>query len=306
MTAGAGAGPVPYPGQVVRKAEQLTDPTRQGRGRGTGASAGRRQGQAPLGNITRGTTAPNRMRRVDRWLADVHGALLRGAERPLAVDLGFGAEPVTAVEMFDRLHAVRPGWELVGLEIDPERVRRAQQDPSAQREGLSWAQGGFELPVDRAPALVRAFNVLRQYREEDVPEIWAMMQGRLAPGGVLVEGTCSETGRRACWVDLAPDRVRSLTLAVRFGEVQLPSEVAERLPKALIHHNVPGTPIHRFLAALDAAWLSAAPLAVYGHRQRWIAMSRQVRAEGWPVLGGVRQWRRGEISVGWEAVQPEG
>lgn len=202
MTAGAGAGPVPYPGQVVRKAEQLTDPTRQGRGRGTGASAGRRQGQAPLGNITRGTTAPNRMRRVDRWLADVHGALLRGAERPLAVDLGFGSEPVTAVEMFDRLHAVRPGWELVGLEIDPERVRRAQQDPSAQREGLSWAQGGFELPVDRAPALVRAFNVLRQYREEDVPEIWAMMQGRLAPGGVLVEGTCSETGRRACWVDL--------------------------------------------------------------------------------------------------------
>lgn len=287
----------PYPGSVVRKAEQLTS-------RGTAVSRAPRAGQSPVGNITRGTTAPNRMRRVDRWLADVHGTLLRGAERPLAVDLGFGAEPVTAVEMFDRLRAVRSDWELVGLEIDPERVRHAAQLPAAQRGGLTWRQGGFELPVERRPSVVRAFNVLRQYREEDVPEIWALMQSRLAPGGVLIEGTCSENGRRACWVDLAPEVIRSLTLAARFGELRLPSEVAERLPKALIHHNVPGTPIHRFLTALDAAWLAAAPLAVYGHRQRWITMAAQVREDGWPVLGGVRQWRRGEISVRWDAVRP--
>ena len=42
-----------------------------------------------LGLATRGTTAPNRLRRVDRWLAAVHGDLLRGADAPpLVVDLG--------------------------------------------------------------------------------------------------------------------------------------------------------------------------------------------------------------------------
>lgn len=303
MTRSSARPAVPYAFLVVRKAEQLINPGH--RGRGTSAPAARLE-QSPLGNITRGTTAPNRMRRVDRWLTDVHGPLLRGTDRPLAVDLGFGAEPVTAVELHDRLNAARPGWRLVGLEIDPERVRHAQLTPTAQRVGLDWVQGGFELPVDGAPAVVRAFNVLRQYREEDVPHIWSLMQSRLAPGGVLVEGTCSESGRRACWVDLGPDRVRSLTLAARFGEVRIPSELAERLPKALIHHNVPGTPIHRFLNALDEAWVAAAPLAVYGHRQRWIRMVHQVRAAGWPVLGGEHQWRRGEISVAWDAVRPEG
>jgi hypothetical protein len=35
-----------------------------------------------LGLATRGTTAPNRLRRVDRWLTGVHGELLRtGAHR---------------------------------------------------------------------------------------------------------------------------------------------------------------------------------------------------------------------------------
>ena len=31
--------------------------------------------RGPQGHITRGTTAAQRMRRVDRWLTDVHGPL---------------------------------------------------------------------------------------------------------------------------------------------------------------------------------------------------------------------------------------
>ena len=60
-----------------------------------------------LGLATRGTTAPNRLRRVDRWLTGVHGGLLRGAlEAPLVVDLGYGGSPVTTVELFGRLRAL--------------------------------------------------------------------------------------------------------------------------------------------------------------------------------------------------------
>lgn len=276
---------------MVEKARRLSANTTPGRVRG------------PQGHITRGTTAAQRMRRVDRWLTDVHGALLRRTDRPLAVDLGFGAEPVTAVEMFTRLRAVNPALELTGLEIDPARVARARERAGGV-PGLSWAVGGFELPVPRPPTVVRAFNVLRQYREEDVPAVWALLCAGLAEDGVLVEGTCSEDGRRAAWVDLRRDGPASLTLALRLGSFERPSDVAARLPKALIHRHVPGEPVHRLLAEADAAWAAHAPLAAYGTRQRWLASVAALRQAGWPVLGGPRQWRRGEMSVRWEAVAP--
>ncbi len=276
---------------MVEKARRLSASTTPGRVRG------------PQGHITRGTTAAQRMRRVDRWLTDVHGALLRRTDRPLAVDLGFGAEPVTAVEMFTRLRAVNPALELTGLEIDPARVARARERAGGV-PGLSWAVGGFELPVPRPPTVVRAFNVLRQYREEDVPAVWALLCAGLAEDGVLVEGTCSEDGRRATWVDLRRDGPASLTLALRLGSFERPSDVAARLPKALIHRHVPGEPVHRFLAEADAAWAAHAPLAAYGTRQRWLASVAALREAGWPVLGGPHQWRRGEMSVRWEAVAP--
>lgn len=264
---------------------------------------GRVPARGPQGHVTRGTTAAQRMRRVDRWLADVHGPLLRRTERPLAVDLGFGAEPVTAVEMFARLRAVNPALELTGLEIDPARVARARERAGAV-PGLTWAVGGFELPAPRPPTVVRAFNVLRQYREEDVPAVWDLLCSGLAADGVLVEGTCSEDGRRAAWVDLRRDGPASLTVALRLGSFERPSDVAARLPKALIHRHVPGEPVHRLLADADAAWAAHAALGAYGTRQRWLATVAALRAAGWPVLGGPRQWRRGEMSVRWEAVAP--
>ena len=43
----------------------------------------------PIGQVTRGTTGTNRLRRVDRWIAQLPA--LRRAEAPLVVDLGYGA-----------------------------------------------------------------------------------------------------------------------------------------------------------------------------------------------------------------------
>jgi len=111
--------------------------------------------------VTRGTTNQNRLRRVDRWVADVEGWRLRAAaEPPVVVDLGYGTSPVTALELHDRLIRVRPDVEVVGIEIDPDRVRAAE---SLTRPGLSFALGGFEVPLTggRQPVIVRAFNVLR-------------------------------------------------------------------------------------------------------------------------------------------------
>ena len=260
----------------------------------------------PEGRITRGTTGVNRLRRVDRWIAAL--PVLRATDDPLVVDLGYGASATTSNELHDRLAKVRGDVEVLGIEIDPERVRRAAADA---KPGVSFRLGGFEVPTDggRRPAVIRALNVLRQYDESEVPDAWARMRARLAPGGQLVEGTCNELGRVASWVTLDADGPHTFTISLRLTELDAPSIVAERLPKALIHRNVPGERIHALLVDLDRAWASAAPLGVYGPVQRWQATVASVRDAAWPVLdtpplGGRARWRLGELSLPWDAVAP--
>jgi hypothetical protein len=286
---------------VVQKAERVASARISGNSPVRMASKG--NPGRPVGNATRGTTNPNRMRRLDRWLTGPQAWRLRAAENPLVVDLGYGATPATAVELFDRLRTVRHDVRVCGIEIEPERVRVAR---ALERPGLTFLVGGFELPLAGRPVLVRAFNVLRQYEEADVAGIWRLVQGRLAPDGLFIDGTCDEIGRRVTWVALDAERPLSLSMSVRFGSFDLPSEVAERLPKVLIHRNVPGEPVHRLMQAMDRAWLESAPLAPFGNRQRWHAMCKALRDGGWPVQDGPSRWRLGELTVGWEAVAPLG
>ena len=255
-----------------------------------------------MGSITRGTTNPNRLRRADRYLTGVLAPLLRRTRDPLVVDLGFGAAPLTTLELAERVQAVRGGVEVLGIEIDHERVAAAQ---AHARPGLSFRRGGFELATGtRAPVFVRAFNVLRQYPVEEVPAAWRLACSRLAPEGVLMDGTCDEIGRLATWLCCTAQGPQTFTVSVRPGAYERPSDVAARLPKVLIHRHVSGEPVHRLLAEADAAWAAHAPLAAYGTRQRWLATVGTLRSAGWPVLGGPHQWRRGELSVRWAAVAP--
>jgi hypothetical protein len=145
-------------------------------------------------------------------------------------------------------------------------------------------------------------NVLRQYDEPAAAAAWETMLSRLAPGGLLVEGTCDELGRLGSWVTLDATGPLTLTLAAQVASLDRPATLAERLPKALIHHNVPGEPVHALLAAFDAAWASAARLAPFGPRQRWVAAVESLAAADWPVLGDRRRWRLGEVTLAWSAV----
>ncbi|MEU9655342.1 class I SAM-dependent methyltransferase [Streptomyces chartreusis] len=256
----------------------------------------------PVGTVTRGTTNPNRLRRMDRWIAHAHGSALRRGDDPVAVDLGYGAAPWTAVELLGRLRVVAPRVRVVGLEIEPARVVAARP---YERDGLAFRHGGFEIPISQRPLLIRAANVLRQYDEGEVAGVWERLCGRLAAGGLLVEGTCDEVGRRHVWVALGPEGPRTVTFAARLGSLERPSDLAERLPKALIHRNVPGEPVHAFLRDFDRAWAAAAPYASYGARQRWIRAVRDLAVD-WPVVDGAGRWRQGEVTVRWGALAPRG
>lgn len=252
----------------------------------------------PDGVITRGTTGINRLRRSDRWLTHRPQVvdLLRCAPNPLVVDLGYGARPDTTFELASRLRTVRPDLRVVGLEIDPDRVVEG-------RDGVSFARGGFEL-AGLEPVLVRAFNVLRQYPEDAVVGAWSKIRSSLAPGGLLVDGTCDELGRRCAWVLVDAHGPLSLTLAWDPFDVERPGDVAERLPKALIHRNVPGEGVHGLLRSADRAWATAAPHAPFGPRVRWRAALDLLRDEGIPVEVPRRRLRDNVLTVPWSVVAP--
>lgn len=249
---------------------------------------------------TRGTTGVNRLRRADRWLthSPLVRAALEAADDPIVVDLGYGRVPVTTLELAARLRVVRSDVKVVGLEIDPQRVEAARD---ARDDGVEFAVGGFELAGLR-PVLVRAFNVLRQYPEDAVAQAWRTMQSRLAPGGLIVDGTCDEVGRRSCWVLLDRDGPVSLTLACDPGAIERPSDLAERLPKVLIHHNVPGQPIHALLDAADRAWAASAGQSVFGPRARWRAMRDALAETGVPLEPQRRSPRDAVLTVPWASV----
>lgn len=240
-----------------------------------------------VGQATRGTTGSNRLRRFDRWIAHLAGRELR-RDAPLAVDLGFGADPTTTLEWQRSLHALNPRIRVVGVEIDPQRVARAQ-------DSIEAVCGGFEIPTAEQPFLIRAANVLRQYDRTEVEGAWSLMCSRLAPGGWLVEGTCDERGRLTAMVSLNAEGPQWLTLSCRLAGLEHPSEVAARLPKALIHDNVAGTAINALLRDMDSEWQRAPR---FGARQRWIAMAAAL-AEGWEVRDGPARWRLGELTVPW-------
>ncbi|WP_125131427.1 class I SAM-dependent methyltransferase [Microbacterium sp. 10M-3C3] len=268
--------------------------------------------RTPVGQVTRGTTGTNRLRRVDRWIARL--PVLRRAAHPLVADLGFGASAVTTLELRARLAAVRPDVRVVGVEIDPDRVARAraqlERQDAAVRASVAFVRGGFELPlppggdVPVRADVIRAMNVLRQYEEADVAPAWERLCARLSPDGLLVEGTCDELGRIATWVAVGADAApRTLTISLRLAGLEAPSIAAERLPKALIHRNVPGERVHEMLADLDAEWRRAASVAPFGPVHRWRTTLEAMTARGWPLLGRAR-WRLGEVGVPWSAVAP--
>ena len=252
----------------------------------------------PFGVITRGTTGYNRLRRSDRWTRyhpDIQ-ELLRNVTEPLAIDVGYGASHTTTVEWARWLRQINPHVQVRGLEIDPQRVL-------PPRDGVTFGLGGFEL-AGHTPHLVRAFNVLRQYDVAEVEAAWQAVCSRLAPGGFFIEGTCDELGRRAAWVLLDAQGPRTLTLAWDPEDVEKPSDVAERLPKVLIHRNVPGEAIHELLATADDAWERCSGWAPHGPRVRWRHARAQIMNAGWPIEPVRRRIRDNTLTVDWSLVAP--
>jgi hypothetical protein len=225
----------------------------------------------PLGQPTRGKTAPNRLRKTDTFLAVAFPAFVHHLPG-LYVDLGYGAYPVTSRETLYRLRRLNPGLSVLGVEIDPARVAEAQ--PFVER-GLAFRHGGFDLPLARGErvSVIRAFNVLRQYEEAAVAGALAALGAALIEGGLLIEGTSDPHGRLLAFnLYRKKETLESagVVLAPRVGTEFTPRALRAVLPKAFIHHAEPAGAIDRFFAAWEAAWQRARGHALTP-RQRFAA-----------------------------------
>ena len=214
----------------------------------------------PLGQVTRGKTAPNRLRKTDTFLAVAYPELVRRMPG-LYIDLGYGAYPITSVETLRRLRELNPQLRVLGVEIDPQRVADAQPYVA---EGLAFRLGGFNLPLasGETASVIRAFNVLRQYEEPEVEKALAALGASLTPGGLILEGTSDPLGRLLtfnlfCQQALGKLERVALVLAPTLHAGFLPRQFQAVLPKNFIHHAEPGGPIDRFFAAWHAAWQQA-------------------------------------------------
>lgn len=261
----------------------------------------------PLGQPTRGKTARNRLRRVDTFLALYDPGLVRREDGPFAgayfVDLGYGAEPFTTLESAERLRRINSRLPVLGVEIDPERVATAQ--PCAD-DLTQFRLGGFNLPLrpradgsqERA-RVIRAFNVLRQYEEDEVAAALEAMGRSLLPGGLLIEGTSEPFGR--VWVanvlrrepsrhpspvplgEGAGMRHEGLLFSTNFRLGFDPGQFQAVLPKNLIHRMTPGEPIYALLEAWKRAARETMAARVWGSRQWFIAAAHRLATLGYPV-----------------------
>lgn len=247
--------------------------------------------EAPLGQLTRGKTASNRLRRVDNFILLYEPSLLTRTDGLFAascfVDLGYGFDARTTLESASRFRRANPNLRILGVEIDKERVEAAL--PFADDKTF-FRLSGFNLPMKAGEhvRLIRAFNVLRQYEEADFIPAYERLAEYVLPGGLIIEGTSTPFGQiwsanLARMMENGKWRMEALVFSTNFRLGFDVEEFQTILPKNYIHHVVKGEPIYDFFEAWkrSAAEISAAK--VYGLRQWFIAAAESLARKGFKI-----------------------
>lgn len=250
-----------------------------------------RVSKKPEGQPTRGKTADNRLRRVDNFLLLYEPALLTRADggfaRALFVDLGYGFDPRTTLESASRFRRLNPDLPILGVEIEKKRVEAAL--PYAD-EKTFFRLGGFNLPLKEGEhvRLIRAFNVLRQYEENDFAPAYERLAQYMLPGGLMIEGTSTPYGQVWC-ANVArteESRTWSVEALVFSTNFRLGFEITDFqavLPKNYIHHVIPGEPIYDFFEAWKQSAAETAAVKIYGLRQWFVQAAQALAGKGYQL-----------------------
>ena len=252
-----------------------------------------------MGHPTRGKTASNRLRRVDNFILLREPSLLMRTDglfaEALFVDLGYGFDARTTLESALRFRRVNPRLKILGVEIDKERVEAAL--PFAD-ELTFFRLGGFNLPIQAGESvrLIRAFNVLRQYEEQDFAPAYEQLARYVLPGGMMIEGTSNPFGsiwaanlaRKTLETDGLPSkiaawRIEALVFSTNFRMGFDVEEFQTILPKNLIHRMVPGEEVYEFFEAWKRSAQETVSFKTYGAKQWFIATAEALAGKGYKV-----------------------
>ncbi len=257
----------------------------------------------PQGQMTWGKTARNRLRRTDIFMLLTEGPLIRKRDEPgstsFYVDLGYGFEPFTTLESAERFRVQNPDLPVLGVEIDPERVKTGLP---YEDEKTFFRLGGFNLPLHQGESvrLIRAFNVLRQYEESEWEAPVRQLGTQLIPGGMLLEGTSNPFGsvwtanviRRSA---LPPYPVcrEGFLFSTNFHMGFEPDIFQPVLTKNYIHRMIPGEPIYEFMETWKTACRNQSPMRSYGLRSLFCSSAKEVSEHGYLIDLRPQLLRRG-------------
>jgi hypothetical protein len=263
------------------------------------------------GQPTRGKTALNRLRQIDAYVALALPGILAGGS-PLVIDLGFGAQPWTTLEMRERWLRFNPRLRVLGVEIDPARVAAA--GPYADPPAVDFRLGGFNLsdildmPGGKRARLIRCYNVLRQYDETAVRPALDMMAAALEPGGILIEGTSNPTGRIVAFDVYRQSgkalEHQALVFGTNFRGSVEPVDFQTILPMRLIHRML-DPELSAFFQAWRRAYTLSRGIADCGaansraaRRAQWVAAARLLQSRvDFPVDTRSGLLRRGYVTL---------
>lgn len=176
------------------------------------------------------------------------------------VDVGFGEEAWTVLEMAAQLRKIEPNLRVIGLETDPRRISGADPDQNPlncfeyvePKDELSLRFGGA--------AMLRAMNVLRSYPELEVRPTLLNWANCLRDGGWLLEGSSSASGhiltshvwrRVGCQVCHV-----GLMIYTDFSTGFAPWMFRDHLPRDLRRNLKPDQPLYQTLTQWHKNWLS--------------------------------------------------
>jgi hypothetical protein len=162
--------------------------------------------------------------------------------RGLIVDFGYGESSITTIEL-----AEATGRPVIGIETEAR--------PS--EANCRFLKGDFSTCATLGPtAIVRAMNVLRGYREEEVPALHEALGAALVEGGLVLEGS-TDTEGHVTVVGLMRKREgrlhrEALLFHTDFSRGFSPWLFRDWLPRDLRRQVKPGTEIHALLTTWDS------------------------------------------------------
>ncbi|MGB9597016.1 MAG: hypothetical protein ACPL7B_12110, partial [Candidatus Poribacteria bacterium] len=200
-----------------------------------------------------------------------------------------------------RLSIINPNIKVLGVEIDKERLSEAKR---YEQPNVEFKLGGFNLPLkdDEYASIIRYYNVLRQYPEEEFEPSIKTLCHYITNDGIILEGTSDQYGRLTAFnifgrSDNNIKRYR-LGFGTNFNLTFYPRDFQSVLPRNYIQHITQGEWIYQFFDNWTASFYKALGLKITSERQLFYETAIILYKEyGYNIIQSKRLLRRGFLIV---------